>query len=63
MSNLQEYEARIAELRKRLIVEFYTGTEAKATRFLSCRVCGWSWRKGQPEAHEPSCPLVGTGTP
>ena len=52
---------RLAEVRRRMITDFWDGTSPMAGHWWSCRVCTRTWRDGQPESHEPGCPLEGAG--
>lgn len=55
---MNDEQAKLAEVRRRMITDHHTDTSGSdASRWWSCRVCAWSWRHGQPELHEPSCPL------
>ena len=48
---------RLAEVRRRMITDYYTGTSPDSPHWWACRVCSWVWRNGEAELHEPSCPL------
>ena len=52
--------AKLAEVRKRAIHDFYTGTGKEATHWWVCSLCkpnAGTWRYDEPENHEPTCPL------
>lgn len=48
---------RMAEVRKRVIVNYCTGTAPDSPKFQACLLCHWSWHYGEEELHEPSCPM------
>ena len=48
---------RMAEVERRVIIEYWNGTNSDAGHFKSCRLCGWTWRYGEPEQHEATCPM------
>lgn len=48
---------RLAEVRKRVIVDFYSGTAPSSTHWVACRLCDWIWRWGEAELHAEDCPV------
>lgn len=56
--DLKRARERLAEARKRMIRDFYTGTAPESPRWWSCQVCGWNWRDGSAELHDQGCPLA-----
>ena len=50
-------EDRLAEVRRRMITDFYTGTSDDSPHWWTCRVCDYSWRHGEEDSHEETCPL------
>mgnify|MGYP001585905410 CR=1 FL=1 len=46
------------EVRRRMIRDHCSGTSLASPHFWLCQVCAWAWRYGEPELHEPTCPLV-----
>ena len=52
-------EERLAEVRRRMITDFYKSAAPGSAQWWSCQVCGWVWRENEAELHEPSCPLKG----
>lgn len=55
MNNAQ----RLAEVRRRVIVDFYDGTGQSAGHWITFCLCGWAWRYGEKELHDLGCPMEG----
>ena len=49
---------RLAEVRRRAIVDFYTGTDSISPHWAVCRVCSWVWKFEEAELHEKGCPIA-----
>lgn len=54
---VQNLGARLAEVRRRAISDFYTGTSLDACHQAFCMICEWGWPYDEKEGHEPTCPL------
>lgn len=50
-------EERMAEVRRRVIVDFFVGAAPESPHWWNCRACGYSWRYGEKERHESGCPM------
>ena len=50
-------DTRLAEVRRRMIIAFQTSTNADAPQWWACHICSWTWKDGEQELHEPTCPL------
>ena len=48
---------RLAEVRRRVIVDFWSGTDAASGHWQTCRLCSFSWHFGETELHEMGCPM------
>ena len=48
---------RMAEVRRRVIVDYNTSTASDSPQFSACLICNWCWNRGEPEMHEPGCPI------
>lgn len=62
MAELLKTRVRLREAHRRTVRDHYTGTGSDAPRYWSCGLCAWSWKHGEPELHEPTCPLAGLDT-
>ncbi len=51
-------EARLAEVRRRVIVDFWDGTSGDSGHWGTCRLCEWLWSFGEPEMHDAGCPMA-----
>ena len=48
---------RLAEVRRRVIVDYYTGTSPDSPHWQVCRLCSWVWRWEGKETHDIGCPM------
>ena len=48
---------RLAEVRRRVIRDFWNGTGSDALHWRACGLCDWIWPEGEAETHEPGCPM------
>ena len=55
---LQEHRKALREVHRRVVVDHYTGSSPDSPRWSNCRLCSGTWRYGEPELHEPTCPLA-----
>lgn len=55
---LLDTRAALREVRRRKVTEYHTGTNPDSPRYWSCGLCSWTWKAGEAEVHEPSCPLA-----
>ena len=60
---LQEHRKALLAVRRRVVVDHYTGSSPDSPHFWSCRLCTWIWKHGEPELHEPTCPLAAAPEP
>ena len=57
-AKLTAAEAQVKEIRRRMVRDFYAGTSPDSTHWWACGVCSWTWRDGEAELHERTCPLA-----
>lgn len=57
MTELETLRAKLAEVKKRLVYDFYAGSSPNSQHWWCCGACGSTWRDGHTEHHAPSCPL------
>lgn len=55
---LVSVEQRLAEVRKRMITDYYTGTSPNSPHYWVCRVCDGIWTDGEVELHRRDCPIT-----
>lgn len=54
---VNDLATRFADVRRRVIEDFYTGTSFDACHQAFCIMCERSWPYDEPEQHEMTCPL------
>lgn len=60
---LDRLRESLAAVRRRMVVDHYTGTAPDSARYWVCRICAWLWKDGESENHDPTCPLLGPPAP
>ena len=48
---------RLAEVRRRVIMDYYTGPVSNSIHLVRCFLCGRTWRYEETESHKPGCPM------
>ena len=50
---------RLAKVRRLMVTAFWKGTGTEELQWWACHICSWTWKEGDKELHEPTCPLGG----